>query len=92
MTDAEGLAAIFSCMADPTRLSVLLTLLEGERCVCDLSEQTEASVSAVSHGLRLLRARRLVSRRRDGRHMYYRLADHHVEALLRTAIEHLEHI
>ncbi len=92
MTDAEGLAAIFSCMADPTRLSVLLVLLQGERCVCDLSEETGASVSSISHGLRLLRARNLVARRRDGRHMYYSLADHHVEALLRTAIEHLEHI
>lgn len=92
MTDAEGLAAIFSCMADPTRLRALLTLLDGERCVCDLSDETGASVSSVSHGLRLLRARGLVSRRREGRHMYYRLADHHVEELLRTAIEHLEHI
>jgi len=92
MRDAEGLAGIFSCMADPTRLSVMLALLEGELCVCDLSARAESSVSAVSHGLRLLRARGLVARRRQGRHMYYRLADSHVETLLRMALEHLEHL
>ena len=92
MRDAEGLAGIFSCMADPTRLSVMLALLEGELCVCDLSARAEASVSAISHGLRLLRARGLVVRRRQGRHMYYRLADNHVETLLRTALEHLAHL
>ncbi len=83
------LADLFALAADPTRLRLLAALLNGEKCVCELSGEVESSVSAVSHQLRLLRAGGLVDRRRDGRHVYYSLADDHVEALMTMGLSHV---
>ncbi len=85
----ESLSRLFSALADPTRLKVLhaLTVIE-ELCVCDLAVLAGLSVSAVSHQLRLLRDRDLVHARRDGRMVYYRLADDHVRGLLGTGTAH----
>lgn len=88
--DEVGLLAdLFALAADPTRLRLLAALLRGERCVCELSGEVESSVSAVSHQLRLLRAGGLVGRRREGRHVYYSLADDHVEALMTMGLSHV---
>src|SRR5262245_66063792 len=76
--DVGELADVFGLLADPGRLKVLVALLEGEMCVCDLAAVAGASESAVSHHLRLLRAHRVVHVRRSGRMAYYRLADAHV--------------
>ncbi len=84
----QALADIFSALADPTRLRILLALAAGELCVCDLACITGVSSSAVSHQLRLLRDRDLVAFRRDGRRAVYRLADAHVVALLEQGLEH----
>ena len=84
-----NLAELFHQMSDPTRLTILLRLLEGERCVCDLSEETDVSVSAVSHQLRSLRTAGLVRGRREGRHVFYSLADDHVRVLVSTGLEHV---
>jgi ArsR family transcriptional regulator, lead/cadmium/zinc/bismuth-responsive transcriptional repressor len=89
--DVGELADVFGLLADPGRLKVLVALLEGETCVCDLAAVAGASESAVSHHLRLLRAHRVVRVRRAGRMAYYRLADAHVRMLLDVALTHVGH-
>lgn len=85
-----GTAEIFKVLGDPTRLRMLFALLEEELCVCDLAEFVEASPSAVSHQLRLLRDARLVRSRREGKMIYYRLDDDHVRRLLKEGLVHAE--
>lgn len=87
--ETEALAELFHQVSDPTRLRLLLALLDGERCVCDLAGEASVSVSAVSHQLRSLRTARLVLGRREGRHVYYRLADDHVSVLVTAGLEHV---
>ena len=89
--DIAGLADVFGLLADAGRLRVLVGLLEGEMCVCDLAAVARASESAVSHHLRLLRAHRVVQVRRAGRMAYYRLADAHVRLLIDVALSHTQH-
>ena len=81
-------AAIFSALADPTRLRILEALSASELCVCDLAELSGVSQSGVSHQLRLLRDRQLVTFRRDGNRAVYRLADEHVRSMLAQGFEH----
>jgi DNA-binding transcriptional ArsR family regulator len=83
------LAELFHQMADPTRLGLLVSLMDGEKCVCDLSEGSSVSVSAVSHQLRSLRTARLVRGRREGRHIFYSLDDDHVGSLVSVGLEHV---
>ena len=85
VTDA---VAIFSALADPTRLRILEALAIGELCVCDLAELSGVSQSGVSHQLRLLRDRSLVTFRRDGNRAVYSLADDHVRSLLAQGLAH----
>ena len=86
---AERAAAIFRAMGDPARLRLLERLaVGGERCVSEIAEASGTGMSTVSQRLRLLRAERLVARRREGKHIYYALADEHVGELIRAAIEH----
>jgi len=87
----ERVSRLFSALSDPTRLKILhaLTITE-ELCVCDLAALAELSVSAVSHQLRLLRDRDLVRARRDGRMVYYSLADDHISILMGTGVEHAD--
>jgi DNA-binding transcriptional ArsR family regulator len=85
----EKVSRLFSALSDPTRLKILHALtVTKELCVCDLAVLAELSVSAVSHQLRLLRDRDLVRARRDGRMVYYSLADDHVATLMGTGVEH----
>lgn len=86
---AQQMAEFFAILADPNRLRILSALASQELCVCDLAAAVKMGESAVSHQLRALRAMRLVSYRRDGRNIYYRLADHHVVNLYRDVAEHL---
>mgnify|MGYP000238010766 CR=1 FL=1 len=74
--------------ADHTRLRILCLLRDQEVCVHDIVEALDMSQSAVSHQLRVLRDARLVSHRRDGRHVYYCLADDHVREMLENALTH----
>jgi DNA-binding transcriptional ArsR family regulator len=81
---------LFGAFADPNRLKILDALRTGhEICVSDLMTITGMSQSAVSHALKLLRLRRLVDRRRQGRHVFYRLDDDHIVKLVEFALEHL---
>lgn len=90
--DAEELAETLKALGSPGRLRVLTELLTGERAVEDLAAAAELSLSATSHHLRLLRSLRLVRARRDGRHVRYRLHDHHVADLLAAVRHHQEHV
>ncbi len=83
------MADFFRVFGDPTRLSILLALDEKEMCVCDLSERIGMSKSAVSHQLAALRSARLVTYRREGKHIYYRLADNHVRHIIECAVDHV---
>ena len=86
--DLVQLSDVFQVMSDSNRLKILHCLSEGEVCVCDLSAVLGLSVSAVSHQLRLLRAMRLVSSRREGKNVYYSLDDDHISKLMRMALDH----
>jgi ArsR family transcriptional regulator len=74
--------------ADATRLRILCLLRDREVCVHEIVDALDMTQSAVSHQLRVLRDARLVAHRRDGRHVYYRLADEHVRELLENALSH----
>ena len=85
------MAELFGVLADRSRLRILIQLVErDEACVGDLADGAGISESAVSHALRLLRAHGIVETRRDGRYVYYALADEHVRVLLDATVEHLE--
>jgi len=84
-------ADIFDLLSDPNRLRLLVALIDGELCVCDLAAVTSMTESATSHALRLLRAHRVVTARRHGRRAFYRLADAHVRMLLDLALTHSQH-
>jgi ArsR family transcriptional regulator len=79
---------IFAALADSTRFKILSSLAAGELCVHELVEICEVSQSAVSHQLRLLRDRNLVSSRRDGQKVVYCFADSHVRSLILIGLEH----
>lgn len=85
------LADLFGALADPTRMRIVAALHAKELCVCDLAAAVGQSESAVSHHLRLLRARGLVRYRRDGRRTYYALDDGHVAAIYAQAVDHVGH-
>jgi len=89
--EVADLAVIFGLLADPGRVRILIALLEGEMCVCDLAAAAGLSESSVSHALRLLRGPRVVTVRRSGRMAYYSLADSHVRMLLDLGLTHVGH-
>jgi ArsR family transcriptional regulator, lead/cadmium/zinc/bismuth-responsive transcriptional repressor len=85
------MADLFAMLADRSRLRILVQLAEhNEACVGDLAADAQISESAVSHALRLLRAHGIVETRRDGRFVYYSLADEHVRVLLDATLAHYD--
>lgn len=87
---AQRMAEFFSLLGDANRLRILSMLAVKELCVCDLAATLEMSESAVSHQMRVLRSMRLVSYRKRGRNVFYRLQDHHVLELYKAVTEHLD--
>lgn len=85
----ESLAALFKVFGDGTRLSILWALGESEMCVCDICALLNLKQSAVSHQLNKLKMSRIVKHRRDGKVMFYSLADDHVRKILETGMEHV---
>lgn len=81
-------AELFQALGDPERLRLLEVLTRGERCVSELVQALGDKFSTVSQRLRLLRDKKLVTRRREGTHLFYALADGHVLDLIRNALEH----
>jgi ArsR family transcriptional regulator, lead/cadmium/zinc/bismuth-responsive transcriptional repressor len=92
ITDAtfERAAAIFRAAGDVSRLKLLEFLSAGECCVSELAEATHTGMSTVSQQLKVLRAERLILRKRVGKHIYYSLADDHIVELLRGALAHAD--
>ncbi len=84
----DGMAQLFKALADDTRLKMVYALSREELCGCDLSVLLDISQAAVSHHLRTLRQLRLVKSRRDGRVVYYSLADEHVEKIIDQGLAH----
>lgn len=92
LDDAQILAERFKLLSDPSRLRIVYALLEGgELCVNDLAGLVEVSESATSHQLRQLRLAGLVKARKQGREVFYRVADSHIRLLLDVAVEHYLH-
>jgi DNA-binding transcriptional ArsR family regulator len=87
---AQRMAEFFSALSDPHRLKLLSALAQQELCVCDLAAAVKMGESAVSHQLRVLRSQRLVKYRRQGRNVYYGLADNHIATLYREVADHLD--
>ena len=85
------LAETFSALADSNRAKILHSLVDQELCVCDIATVIGTSDSAVSQHLRILRTLRLVKQRKEGRMMYYSLADDHIRQLLETCLDHTQH-
>lgn len=85
----NALAAFFTVFADSTRVRILTALSEQELCVCDIASLLRMGQSAVSHQLTVLRSARLVSFRRDGKTVFYRLNDDHIDTILRDGIAHI---
>lgn len=84
------LAEFFKVFGDTTRIRILYVLFEAEMCVCDIAEMLSMTPSAISHQLRLLKQSRLVKSRRDGKTIYYSLADDHVRSIIDMGREHIE--
>ena len=83
------LAELFKVFADSTRIKILYALFEAELCVCDIAQLLGLTQSAVSHQLRVLKAGRLVKPRKDGKTVFYSLADDHVRTLIAQGMDHV---
>jgi DNA-binding transcriptional ArsR family regulator len=83
------MAESFKTLSDPTRLQILALLFTGERTVGDLAGHLDVSQSAVSHQLRILRTMDIVRYHKEGREVYYSLADDHVRDVLLRTLEHI---
>lgn len=83
------LADFFKVFADSTRIKILYVLLCSEVCVCDLAQILDMNQSAISHQLRTLKQMDLVRSRRDGKTIFYSLADDHIKSILSQGMEHI---
>ena len=84
------LADLFRVFGDSSRIKILYALHDSELCVQDLANAVQLSQSAVSHQLRVLKSSKLVKFRREGKTVYYSLADEHVVRILSQGMEHIE--
>ena len=84
------LSELFKMFGDSTRMKILFVLFESEACTCDLAEVLKMTPSAISHQLKTLQRAKLVKSRRDGRTVYYSLADEHVRVIISQGMEHIE--
>lgn len=87
--DVAELAEVFHLMGDPSRLSILMVVLDGPRAVAEIAAVTGLSASLVSHHLRLLRAGRLVRAERRGKQVFYTVDDAHIRSVLTDMAEHV---
>ena len=92
MPDEEilyDLAELFKIFGDSTRIKILYVLFEAEMCVCDIAQLLNMTQSAISHQLRALKQSKLVKYRREGKTVFYSLADDHVRSILDQGMEHV---
>ena len=83
------LADFYKVFEDATRIKILCVLLRSEMCVCDLAEMLGMTQSAISHQLRVLKQMKLVKNRREGKTVYYSLADGHIQNIISQGMEHI---
>ena len=88
-SDLYILTEFFKVLGNPTRIRILLLLMEQDANVSDLAEQLGMTQSAVSHQLNLLKSNKLVRRRRDGKMIFYALVDEHVQMVIEKGTEHI---
>lgn len=84
------LAELFKVFGDSTRIRILYVLFQSELCVCDLAEALQMTQSAISHQLKILKQAKLVTGRREGKSVFYALADDHVRSIIDQGREHIE--
>ena len=84
------LADFFKIFGDSTRIKILYVLMQSEMCVCDIAQLLNASQSAISHQLRVLKQMQLVKFRRDGKTIFYSLSDNHITTILSMGLEHIK--
>lgn len=89
-TKLYDLAELFKVFGDSTRIRILFVLFEAEVCVCDLAQVLNMTQSAISHQLKILKQNKLVKCRREGKSIFYSLADEHVRAIINQGMEHVE--
>lgn len=83
------LAAFFKVFGDPTRVRILSGLFLAEMCVCDIAALLNMTQSSISHQLRVLKQAKLVKYRKDGRVIYYSLADDHIKTIFDQGLSHI---
>ena len=88
-SELYDLAELFKVFGDSTRIRILFVLHEGEVCVQDIADALQMTQSAVSHQLKILKQSKLVGSRREGKQMFYSLADDHVLSIIDLGLEHL---
>lgn len=86
------IAELFKIFGDSTRVKIINVLLNGELCVSEIQNKLNVSQSAVSHQLRILKDSKLVKYRKEGKEIYYFLADDHVEKIFKMGCEHINEI
>lgn len=84
------LSELYKLFGDPTRIKILYVLLKSEMCVCDIARLLNMTTSAISHQLKLLKQASLVKFRREGKTVFYSLADDHVTTIINNGMEHIE--
>lgn len=89
-TELYDLAELFKVFGDSTRIRILFVLSSAEVCVCDLAKVLNMTQSAISHQLRILKQNKLVKSRREGKSVFYSLADGHVRTIIAQGREHIE--
>ena len=89
-TELYDLAELFKVFGDSTRIRILFVLFEAEVCVCDLAKVLNMTQSAISHQLRILKQNKLVNSRREGKSVFYSLADGHVRTIIAQGREYIE--
>lgn len=85
----QSMADLFKVFGDPTRVRILFALFQQEACVQEIANRLGMTQSAISHQLRILKQARLVSSRREGKSIFYALADDHIYTIFRQALEHI---
>lgn len=88
--EMQDLADFFKVFGDSTRLKILYVLLCGEMCVLDIAQMLGMTQSAISHQLRVLKQMDLVKNRREGKTIFYSLADSHIVTILSQGLDHIE--
>ncbi len=87
--DLFALSDLFKVFGDSTRIRILYVLYDTELCVCDIAQMLGMNISAISHQLRVLKQARLVKYRKEGKAVYYSLADDHVHSILGQGMDHI---